>query len=162
MMKKIDTDGLLLCKMQAQTFESSISKCETSSEVFIRRFMYSRIAKEFDSLIFLEQNIGEKEIFIRLDEEYGKSNYGSKKYTANEMYWIGYIYRYFSYTNDMSSIRVYKLIKPRELRGLFLSYHTLDPAQAIERILEAKGIGTSEEDELKRQYRIFCRIRNQG
>jgi hypothetical protein len=124
--------------------------------------MYSRISKEFDSLVFLEQNIGEKEIFIRLDEEYGKSNYGSKKYTANEMYWIGYIYRYFSYTNDMSSIRVYKLIKPRELRGLFLSYHTLDPAQAIERILEAKGIGTSEEDELKRQYRIFCRIRNQG
>ena len=60
----------------------------------------------------------------------------------------------------MSSVQVYKIVKPKELRGLFLPYHTMDPAQAIERILEAKNILRDDEEELKRQYEIFRRIRN--
>ena len=59
----------------------------------------------------------------------------------------------------MSILRVNKVIKPKELRGLFLPYHTMDPSQAIERILEAKGLFTDEETELQRQYEIFKRIR---
>ena len=94
-----------------------------------------------------------------IEEEYGASKYGSVKYNLNELYWIGYLYRYFSYTYNMSSIQVYKIVKPKELRGLYLPYHTLDPSQAIERILEAKGYPINEEEELKRQYEIFCRIR---
>ena len=39
-------------------------------------------------------------------------------------------------------------------------YHTMDPSQAIERILEAKGMLTDEKEELERQYEIFKRIRN--
>ena len=78
------------------------------------------------------------------------------------MYWIGYIYRYFASTYEMSSAGVYKIVKPKELRGLFLPYHTMDPAGAIERILEAKGLFVDEEAELKRQYEIFRRIRNES
>ena len=88
-----------------------------------------------------------------------ESKYGSVKYSPNEMYWIGYIYRYFSYTYEKSSSQVYKIIKPKELRKLFFAYHTMDPSQAIERILEAKGYPINEEEELKRQYEIFRRIR---
>lgn len=43
--KKINRDGLLLCELQAKTFENSIDKMESSSEIFIRRFMKSKIAK---------------------------------------------------------------------------------------------------------------------
>lgn len=57
------------------------------------------------------------------------------------------------------SSQVYKIIKPKELRELFFAYHTMDPSQAIERILEAKGYPINEEEELKRQYEIFRRIR---
>ena len=96
-----------------------------------------------------------------VDEEYGVSDYGSVKYTHNEMYWIGYIYRYFAVTYELTSPQVYKIVKPKELRGLFLPYHTMDPAQAIERILEAKEMLVDEDMELKRQYEIFKRIRNQ-
>ena len=46
--------------------------------------------------------------------------------------------------HELSSAQVYKIVKPKELRGLFLTYHTMDPAQAIERILEAKGMLTDE------------------
>ena len=37
----------------------------------------------------------------------------------------------------------------------------MDPSQAIERILEAKGMLADENAELERQYEIFKRIRMQ-
>ena len=55
--------------------------------------------------------------------------------------------------------QVYKIVKPKELRGLFLPYHTMDPSQAIDRILEAKGLANDSVDEEKRQFQIFKRIR---
>lgn len=132
---------------------------ETSSEIFVRRFMKSKIAKLIDNQSVLDSTIQSNDILDYINEEYGVSNYGSVKYTKDEMYWIGYIYRYFAFTYDLSSAQVYKIIKPKELRSYFLPYHTMDPAQAIERILEAKGMLTDEEEELQRQYEIYRRIR---
>lgn len=159
-MKKIDKDGLLLCELQAKAFELSAERSLSSSEIFIRRFMNSLIAKSIDNDAILQTNIQAKDILDRIDEQYGMSEYGSVKYTKNELYWIGYIYRFFAYTYDVSSVQVYKIIKPKELRGLFLPYHTMAPEQAIERILEAKNLLLDDEMELKRQYEIFRRIRN--
>ena len=159
MVKKIDRDGLLLCELQAKTFELSLSEQGTSSEIFIRRFMNSNIAKELDNASILQTNLQAKDILERIDEEYGVSEYGSVKYTANELYWIGYIYRYYSYTYGRSSRQVYKTVKPKELRGLFLPYHTMDPAQAVDRILEAKGLVYDAVQEEERQYGIYKRIR---
>ena len=88
----------------------------------------------------MQTNIQAKDILNMIEEEYGASTYGSVKYNLNELYWIGYLYRYFSYTYNMSSIQVYKIVKPKELRGLYLPYHTLDPSQAIERILGSKNL----------------------
>ena len=158
--KKINRDGLLLCELQAKAFENSIDKMESSSEIFIRRFMKSKIAKRLDNQSILDSNIQANDILQLVDEEYGATNYGSVKYTHNEMYWIGYIYRYFVITYELTSMQVYKIVKPKELKGLFLPYHTMDPSQAIERILEAKGLFTDEKMELERQYEIFKRIRN--
>ena len=160
-MKKIDKNCLLLCDLQATAFECSVDRMESSSEIFIRRFMKSEIAKRFDNESVLETNIQANDILQLVDEEYGVSDYGSVKYTHNEMYWIGYIYRYFAVTYELTSPQVYKIVKPKELRGFFLPYHTMDPAQAIERILEAKEMLIDEDMELKRQYEIFKRIRNQ-
>ncbi len=158
-MKKINKDGLLLCDLQAKTFECAVDLTSVSSEIFIRRFMNSKIAKAMDNESILQTNMHEKDILDRIEEQYGKLEYGSIKYTHNEMFWIGYLYRYFCYTYELSSVQVYKIVKPKELRGLFLAYHTMDIAQAIERILEAKGLLVDEETEIKRQYEIFKRIR---
>lgn len=161
-MKKIDKDGLILCELQAKAFENSIDKMDSSSEIFIRRFMKSKIAQKLDDASILESNMQANDILQLVDEEYGVTNYGSVKYTRNEMYWIGYIYRYFAITYEMTSSQVYKIVKPKELRGLFLPYHTLDPAQAIERIMEAKGRVQNEDYELERQYKIFKMIRERS
>lgn len=161
-MNKINRDGLLLCELQAETFEKSLTYEKTSSEVFIRRFMHSNIAKEFDNASILLTNLQPMDILEHIDEQYGVSDYGSVKYTVNEMYWIGYIYRYYTYTYEKTSLQVYRTVKPKELRGLFLLYHTMDPAQAIDRILEAKGLVYDEAAELQRQFEIYKRIRQRG
>lgn len=158
-MRKIDKDGLILCDIQAKAFELSLSSTDSSSEIFIRRFMYSKVASQMDNLSFLYTNLQAKDVLQRVDEEYGKSNYGSVRYTSNELHWIGYIYRYFAYTYEKSSRQVYRIINPKELRGLFLPYHTMDPSKAIDMIMEAKGLASDEETELRRQFEIFKRIR---
>ncbi len=161
-MKKIDKDGLLLCELQAKAFELSAQVMLSSSAIFIRRFMNSEVAKHMDSATFLQFNMAEKDLLDRINEEYGISQYGTVKYTKNELYWIGYIYRYYVYTYDISSRQAYKTIKPKELRDLFLAYHTMDPAQAIARILESKGLCLDKEEKLKRQYKVFKRIRTEN
>ena len=158
-MKKIDNDGLLLCKLQAEAFELSLSVFNTSSDIFIRRFMNSNIVKLLDNTSILFTNLIAKDILDRINEEYGESDYGSVKYTKDEMYWIGYIYRYYAYTYEKTSVQVYKTVKPKELRGLFLPYHTMDPAQAIDRILEAKGLAYDVLKEEEVQYQIYKKIR---
>ena len=41
----MDKDGLLLCDLQGNAFELSIQLTATSSEIFMRRFMNSKVAK---------------------------------------------------------------------------------------------------------------------
>ena len=159
-MKAIDKDGLLLCDLQAKAFELSVDKTESGSAVFVRRFMNSRVAKWMDNGGILASNTQPADLLNLVEEQYGPSEYGSIKYTHNEMFWIGYIYRFFAYTYERSSSSIYRGLKPKELRALFLPYHTLDPAQAIERILESRGQVVKQETDIIRQYQIIRRIRN--
>lgn len=139
-MKKIDTDGLILCKIQGKIFEKSVNKVNSSSEIFIRRFMNSDIVTEMDSLAFLDGSLSDDGVIYEIEKEYGKTEYGKVKYNSEVMFWIGYLYRYFSYCYELSSKQVYKIVKPKELNQLYYVYHTFDCSQAIERILESKNI----------------------
>ena len=47
-------------------------------------------------------------------------------------------------------------MKPKDLRKLYYPYHSLDPAQAIERIME--GNGSKEEDYTEKGVRILREI----
>ena len=158
-MRKIDSYGLHLCETQAKAFEMSSYVMENSSEIFIRRFMNSNVASEIDENIYYERSLTGSDLLDDITEQYGISNYGKVKYTGNELYWMGYLYRYMAYTYALSSKQVYKLVKPSELRKLYEPYHTMDTAAAIERILESKNMLLDEEGELQRQYEIFKRIR---
>lgn len=155
----MDKDGLLMCAVQAEAFELSGEVTASSSGIFIRRFMNSNIAEALDSGSFLQWNLGAKDILDSVEDEYGISRYGSVKFTKNELHWIGYIYRYYAYTYQITSRRAYKTVKPGELRDLFLPYHTMDPKQAIERILESKGIPSGDDYEIARQYEIIRKVR---
>ncbi|MBQ0079017.1 MAG: antitoxin [Eubacterium sp.] len=158
-MKQIDKNGLILCELQGQAFQLSVSDTQTSSEIFIRRFMKSDIARKLDGSYGLTEILTPEDILSRVEEQYGKSEYGSVKFSSEEMYWIGYLYRYFAYTYDMTSPQIYKLVKGRELRKLYVPYHSLDCSHAIDRILESKNRRMDDDSELQRQYAIFVAIR---
>lgn len=143
-MKEFDQIGFMLCELQAKTFERSVDFVPYSSELFINRFMNSEIITLLDNTAILFLDLWEQDFLDRVEEEYGKSSQDhSIKYSKNKMFWMGYIYRYFSYTYQKTSKEAYKIMKPKELKQVYLGYHTMDPAQAIERILEAKELDKS-------------------
>ena len=156
-MRTMDNNGLILCDLQSEVFEKSLS-LDCSSEIFIRIFMHSKIVKKFDSTQILDDTLTIPDIYGELINEYGDSSYGSIKYSKNELYWIGHLYRYLCYTYEISSKQAYKIIKPKELRSLFLAYHTFDTKQAIERILEAKNI-VLDMDYIEEGIQILRRLR---
>lgn len=155
-MRKIDEIGLNLCKIQAELFERSASTQACSSLIFIRRFMNSQVAQRMDTGSFLFESCEINQIFDEINAQFGKSNYGKEKYNESELYWIGYIYRYWSYTQQKSSKQLYRSVKPKELRSLYYPYHSLDPSQAIERIEEAKN--GDNEDMISKGVKILREI----
>ena len=155
-MKKIDKEGLRLCALQAEVFAASLTVTQCSSPVFIRRFMHSEVAARMDRRGFLLEACDATSILNEVDTQYGPTSYGKERYGREELYWLGYLYRYWAYTYEKSSKQVYRQMKSKDLRKLYYPYHSLDPAQAIERILE--GNGNNEEDYTEKGVRILREI----
>lgn len=156
-MKKMDSYGLKLCKFQAELFQKSMSEAECGSKIFIRRFMYSDVAKRMDKDGFLYGAFDITDAINEIEIEFGPSDYGKEKFKGEELYWTGYIYRYWSYISGQSSKQIYKIVKPDELKKLYFPYHSLDPEQAIERIKESKGI--VDVDDITRGVEILRKVR---
>ncbi len=155
-MKKIDEEGLKLCALQAEVFADSLKVTQCSSPIFIRRFMNSEVAARMDRKGFLLEVCDVTSIFNEVEAQYGPTSYGKERYGREELYWMGYLYRYWTYTYEKSSKQVYKQMKPKNLRKLYYPYHSLDPAQAIERILESSD--RKEEDYTEKGVQILRRI----
>ena len=160
-MRKFDSIGLALCDLQGEVFELSAQLENVSTEIFVRRFVYSSVAKMFDDTSILYTDRTSADIVAMVEEEYQNAECGTVKYDKEELYWIGYFYRYFAYTYEKTTKNIYKIIKSKELRVLYPGYHSLSVAQAIEQVLEAKKIDLSEENELQRQLEICKRIRKE-
>lgn len=156
-MRTIDTYGLKICNFQAELFQKSLTETTCSSKIFIRRFMHSDLAKRMDTEGFLFDSIDVTDALSEIENQFGPSDYGTVKFSAEELYWAGYIYRYWSYTSRKNSKQIYQILKPDELQKLYFPYHSLDPEIAIERIKEAKNI--QELDEITRGVEILRKIR---
>ena len=131
---------LAACRFQGEVFAASRELCDCGSAVFVRRFMGSSVAALIDNGGLAMGAYLPEDAIADLDAERGASSYGSVLFSADELYWMGYIYRYWCSLRGISSKRVFQIAPSRELRSLFAAYHTLDPVQCIERIEEAHGI----------------------
>ena len=136
-MKKIDYNGRKLCQIQGRLFEESIDKVECSSLVFIRRFMNSKLSAKFDDFSFLVMALDSNDCFYEIENEYGKSSYGKIKYSSNEMFWIGYVYRALSIIYNLPSKKIFNLLNAKEIVKYYNIYHTFDIEQACEKIMES-------------------------
>ena len=139
-MRPLTAQELDLCRLQGRLFEASLDYFSGSSPIFIRRFMNSEMARRFDTDSALFESTTPRFLFDELEREYGPSTYGTTRYGSEVLYWMGYLYRYWSCAAGITSKLAFKTIPARELSELYGPYHSLDPGQAIERICEAKGI----------------------
>ncbi|MBR5292158.1 MAG: hypothetical protein IKU32_04485 [Clostridia bacterium] len=53
------------------------------------------------------------------------------------LYWIGYIYRYWSFYTEESSKEIFKQANARTMNVVYLMYHTMSPEVAIDRLKES-------------------------
>jgi len=136
-MKKLDFNERKLCQIQGKIFEESIEKLECSSLIFIRRFMNSSLSTKFDDYSFLVMALDINDCFDEIEKEYGFSSYGKIKYTKNEIFWIGYVYRAISIIYKLSSKKVFGLFNAKEIVKYYNIYHTFDIEQAVEKMMES-------------------------
>jgi len=138
-MREFDNDCLIMCKIQGEIFEKSIELCTSSSSIFIKRYMNAYPALSMDKESFLIGSLSALQVIDLLNEEY-PNPYGKEKYSKEEMYWIGYIYRCWSYVYNQRSKDIIKICSPKKMRELYFVYHSLDPIMVVDRILEARDI----------------------
>ncbi len=155
-MKPLDSIEIKLCQAQAKIFEASIDKVQCSSPIFIRRFMNSSVAKSMDGKLYLFTSQTSDDAFDALDEEFGESCYGKEKYDADQMFWIGYIYRCLVIRYGLPSKYVFRLIKGTQIIKYYNICHTFDPVDACERIMD--GIGYDDSSVEEKAYKAMRRL----
>lgn len=100
--------------------------------------MSSNIAQRMDRESFIFESLDIPGCLDELGKE-KKLSQGKEKIPSYILKWIGYMYRYISYTREVSSSYIFSLIKTKQLYSVYEPYHGLDPEAAAIRILEAAG-----------------------
>ena len=155
-MKRFDHEGLLLAEYQWKIFEKSVD-LDYSTPIFIRRFFHSDFLNKMDNYPNL-LSLDVVEAIDSINEQFGNSNYGKEKYSKSAMFWIGYFYRYVSYTREQSTRFVMKIFPYKQLNKLYYVYHTQDLEWCISNLLELNGLT---EDFVDNNYRLKAIIKSE-
>lgn len=157
-MRKFNHEGLLLAEYQGKLFEKS-SELNCSTAIFMRRFLHSNLLKKLDgnnqTLITFDVNEGINSIL----EQFGDSNYGKVKYSKSALFWMGYMYRYISYTREQSTKFIMSLFNYKQMNDVYYSFHTQDPEWCIQNLLEINNLS---ENIFDNNYRLKEIIKREG
>lgn len=138
-MKEFDHNGLVLAEFQGKLFEKSY-ELNCSTGIFIRRFLHSELLKRLDtnnpSLLSLDVNEGINSI----SEQFGETDYGEIKFSPSALFWIGYMYRYISYTREVSTKFTLQLFPYRQMNEVYFTFHTQAPEWCIQNLLEINNL----------------------
>ena len=127
---------LKLCDIQGRLFELSAEKKYNSAE-FIKAFMISDTAKELDSRYNRMQWAGEEYLLEEVVNAAADAlTTDGEIYSADVLYWIGYIYRYWHYYSGEDSAKIYKQAPVETMKRNYMIFHTMDPVLAIEDLKE--------------------------
>ncbi|MCL2712858.1 MAG: hypothetical protein FWD37_06280 [Methanomassiliicoccaceae archaeon] len=129
-----------LCDIQGRLFELSL-KMGFASETFINVFMRSRCAEDYDMIHHKLQWMGESYLMEEvIDECTGKLVVG-EQYSKEEMYWIGYAYRYWHFLTGENSKAISKQVPAKVMRNGYEGFHTEDISLAIEDLKQVAKLG---------------------
>ena len=138
-MKEFDHTGLLLAEYQGKLFEKS-TELNCSSAVFFLRFLHSDYVKKMDLNDAASLTLDVNEGIDSIQKQFGDFDYGKTKYSKSAMFWIGYMYRYLSYTREVSTRFVMKLFPYKQLNDVYYSFHTQDPEWCVQSLLEMNNL----------------------
>lgn len=138
-MRKFDHNGLLLAEYQGKLFEKS-AELNCSTGIFMRRFLHSNLLNKLDANNLATLSLDENEGINCILEQFGDSNYGKLKYSKNSLFWIGYMYRYISYTREQSTKFIMKIFNYKQMNDVYYSFHTQDPEWCIKSLLEINDL----------------------
>ena len=137
-MKAFDHKGLLLAEHQGKLFEKS-AELDCSTAVFLRRFFHSDYLKKLDQNEVASLSLDVNEAIASIESQFGASTYGKTKFAKSALFWIGYMYRYISYTRQVSTKFVMRLFPYQQLNDVYYSFHTQDPEWCVRSLLEMNG-----------------------
>ena len=138
-MRKFDHNGLLLAEYQGKLFEKS-TELNCSTGIFMRRFLHSHLLKKLDTNNPSSLSLDVTEGTYSILEQFGDSDYGKLKYSKNSLFWIGYMYRYISYTREQSTKFVMKIFDYKQMNEVYYSFHTQDPEWCVQSLLEINNL----------------------
>ncbi|MCL2087810.1 MAG: hypothetical protein FWH05_09505 [Oscillospiraceae bacterium] len=133
-MANIDRFERQLCDIQGRLFERSLKK-RLDSVDFAEKFMNSKTCEFFDMPYDRLQWAGEEYILENLLDETSVSSSG-EMFGKEELFWTGYVYRYWHFLTGESSREIYKQASAKRMRNCFGGFHTLDVGMAIEDLKE--------------------------
>lgn len=130
----MDEIALKLCDIQGRLFELSAAKGYGSAG-FVKAFMLSETAKALDSTYNRMQWAGEEYLLEEVATGTALS-VGGTVLSADVLYWIGYLYRYWHYYTGESSAKIYRQAPVETMKRNYMMFHTMDPSLAIEDLKE--------------------------
>lgn len=135
----IDELALKLCDIQGRLFELSVQNGYNSA-LFVKSFMTSVTAKELDSEYNRMQWAGEEyllEEIVSSNDAIAASD--GDVFSADILYWIGYLYRYWHFYTGEDSARIYKQAPVEIVKRNYMMFYAMDPTLAIEDLKEIYG-----------------------
>ena len=136
----LDVIELMVAQTQADIFEKT-KNMGLDSENFIRLFMNSETCRQLDMNYSHMCFAGEAYVTEEfMDESKDKIIKSDNTFSEDELYWIGFIYRFWHYYTGESSARIYEQADANMLYTIYPGYHTLDCRVAVDRIKEANAL----------------------
>lgn len=125
-----------LCDIQGRLFELSADK-DYDSAAFIKQFMNSNVAHNLDSEYNRMQWAGEEYLMEELADECAQllTQHGTL-FTKDELFWMGYIYRYWHFYTGEDSKKIYKQAPVETMKVNYYMFHTMSPEMAIDDLKE--------------------------
>ncbi|MDR1192956.1 MAG: hypothetical protein LBK98_02120 [Peptococcaceae bacterium] len=123
-----------LCDIQGRLFERSLEKGLDSAD-FMEKFMNSKTCEYLDMPYDRLQWAGEEYILENLLEETAVRLAG-EKFGREELFWAGYVFRYWRLLTGESSRAIYAQASAGRMRDCYQGFHALDVAMAIEDLKE--------------------------
>ena len=140
----MDELQLKLCDIQGRLFELSAEK-KYASAAFVKAFMLSETAKALDSEYNRMQWAGEEYLLEEVASVSDPIPEG-EVFSADVLYWIGYLYRFWHYYTGEDSAKIYKQAPVQTMKRNYMMFHTMDPSLAVEDLKEIDRQKQQKED----------------